>query len=296
MKNLINTLIFTILFSVFGFTQNYQFTTSFGVQGNKTVVLELVTTGVQINNAGSSPYSCPNGYNFDILFDYTIKCYNDNNWVEVGFNHFYTLRGVFVCDNDTIPFNLPNQLGNGSDVTTGNIWTNQTNCNTVTVENLICNEIIFEVDAKGYNGPGFITVTGTSTLPIELVDYFVVSDGTDVVINWSTGSEINNDYFTIERSYDGYFWESIVTIAGMGNSSNMVDYTYRDRDVNGNLIYYRLSQTDFDGTTEVFDIKSVIISDRKVLRITNLLGQNVDMNFDGIKIVIFDNGEQIKLH
>lgn len=132
-------------------------------------------------------------------------------------------------------------------------------------------------------------------LPVELL-YFkpVVKDGT-VVLNWSTGSETNNDYFTIERSLDGYNWVSILSIRGQGNSTKKSVYELYDRVFGlSGIVYYRLSQTDYDGKREVFDIKSCFIHKRKVVKIVNTLGHEVDINYKGLKIVIYDNGERVK--
>lgn len=132
-------------------------------------------------------------------------------------------------------------------------------------------------------------------LPVELL-YFkpVVKDGT-VVLNWATGSETNNDYFKIERSLDGYNWETIHTINGQGNITTKTVYKLYDRVFGlSGIVYYRLSQTDYDGKREVFDIKSCFIHKRKVVKIVNTLGQEVDINYKGLKILIYDNGEQSK--
>lgn len=132
-------------------------------------------------------------------------------------------------------------------------------------------------------------------LPVELL-YFkpVVKDGT-VVLNWATGSETNNDYFTIERSLDGYNWDSILSISGQGNITTTTVYERYDRTFGlSGIVYYRLSQTDYDGKRKVFDIKSCFIHKRKVVKIVNTIGQEVDINYKGLKIVIYDNGELVK--
>ncbi|MCR9251185.1 MAG: hypothetical protein NXI20_12220 [bacterium] len=94
--------------------------------------------------------------------------------------------------------------------------------------------------------------TGTAILPIELISFNAEQKSNSVILNWSTASEINNDFFTIERSYDGIIFEVIEEVRGAGNSSSTLNYEYQDHpDYNG-AIYYRLSQTDYDGTIEVF--------------------------------------------
>jgi len=66
-------------------------------------------------------------------------------------------------------------------------------------------------------------------------------------LNWETATEINNDYFTIEKSNDAINWKSIGEIKGAGNSSQSINYSYRDYKLLSGISYYRLKQIDFDG-------------------------------------------------
>jgi hypothetical protein len=65
-------------------------------------------------------------------------------------------------------------------------------------------------------------------------------------------SQINNDYFTIERSIDNKKWKTIGEIPGLGNTSTQMTYNYTDYSPMQGLSYYRLTQTDFDGKSETF--------------------------------------------
>src|SRR5690554_3697278 len=257
MKGIFTTALLVILIG-FGAKAQYQFSTSVNVHGNKTIVIELVTTGIEILNAGNTPYNCPWGYNFNVLFDYSIKCYNING-IEVGFNQINTLQGMFYCDDKSSFFDLPNQLSEGSGKTVGNILVGDTMCNSATVENLICNQVKFEVQMKGYNNDNInnITVSASSSLPIELITFDAYKKDREVELIWKTASELNNDYFTIERSADGFVWENLQTIQGAGNSTQVLDYAWTDLSPYAGISYYRLKQTDYDGTTEVFNIVSV---------------------------------------
>jgi len=134
-----------------------------------------------------------------------------------------------------------------------------------------------------------------SKLPIELVNFSLDKYNGNARVNWTTGSELNNDYFTIERSFDNYTWKEIDRIDGAGNSSSLIDYSYIDKQFNlSNIVYYRLKQTDYDGKFERFHIKSINMGDREVVKVLNLLGQEVDMNYKGLKIIIYNNGDRIK--
>lgn len=88
---------------------------------------------------------------------------------------------------------------------------------------------------------------GLTILPIEFKDYSVTCDDDGVIFNWSTYSEHNNDFFSIEVSSDGSIFETIGIMDAIGNSISQSDYSMRfDSPQRGNW-YYRLSQTDFDG-------------------------------------------------
>lgn len=102
--------------------------------------------------------------------------------------------------------------------------------------------------------------TGTPTglgLPIELLEFTGKKSGSSVVLEWITESEINNDFYTLERSLDGNTFTSIATINGAGNSLEKHNYQYYDNDPADGINYYRLKQTDFDGTFTYSDVVSV---------------------------------------
>lgn len=78
-----------------------------------------------------------------------------------------------------------------------------------------------------------------------------------VRLEWITASEINNDYFTIERSADAERFEGIEQVRGAGNSREQRAYTTYDESPLPGLSYYRLRQTDFDGTSTVSKLMAV---------------------------------------
>lgn len=124
-----------------------------------------------------------------------------------------------------------------------------------------------------------------------------------VELNWSTASEKDNDYFTLWRSFDGQTWDDITKLSGAGNSNELLTYQYIDRNiilqsVENNAIYYKLSQTDYDGTKEFFQIISVEIEAAKthVINRTNLMGQDVDQNHKGLIIETWSNGVTSKTY
>ena len=79
----------------------------------------------------------------------------------------------------------------------------------------------------------------------------------EVTLSWTTATEINNDYFTLERSNDGRTFEAITKINGKGNTTQTSTYYHVDKFPVRGLNYYRLKQTDFDGQYSYSDIKTV---------------------------------------
>ncbi|PCJ01500.1 MAG: hypothetical protein COB15_00855 [Flavobacteriales bacterium] len=103
-----------------------------------------------------------------------------------------------------------------------------------------------------------IFVGEASILPIELSSFDADCINEMPTLNWTTSSEINNDYFTIERSEDGVSFEAVGTINGNGNSSTLKNYSWTDDNPTNETTYYRLKQTDFNGAFEYHGIRPVV--------------------------------------
>jgi hypothetical protein len=91
---------------------------------------------------------------------------------------------------------------------------------------------------------------GTQTpgvLPIALLSFSAGRVGEDVQLNWVTASEINNNYFTVERSKDGTSFEEVIQIQGARNSNTILYYSAMDDKPYSGTSYYRLKQTDMNG-------------------------------------------------
>ena len=88
---------------------------------------------------------------------------------------------------------------------------------------------------------------GTNPLPIRLLSFTCEKKETGVLIKWTTATEINNDYFTVESSEDAEHYTEILSVPGAGNSSSMLSYNAMDYSSWSGIHYYRLKQTDFDG-------------------------------------------------
>jgi len=112
--------------------------------------------------------------------------------------------------------------------------------------------------------PGIITTlplspySGVNSLPVELLAFTAKQNGDQVLVTWTTASERNNDYFTIEKSKDGRNFVMLGRVDGAGNSITARNYHLPDVNPNKGHNYYRLTQTDFNGEFETFNSVHVL--------------------------------------
>ncbi|MBN2728656.1 MAG: T9SS type A sorting domain-containing protein [Bacteroidales bacterium] len=89
--------------------------------------------------------------------------------------------------------------------------------------------------------------TSGNPLPVEYFDMSAVSSDDGILIDWSTASETNNDYFVVEKSLDSHVWSEIAFVRGAGNSNMIENYNALDVNPVKGLQYYRIAQNDFNG-------------------------------------------------
>lgn len=132
-------------------------------------------------------------------------------------------------------------------------------------------------------------------LPVELTNFTATPVNNRVVnLEWYTSSEMNNDYFSVERSKDGTTWEALERIEGEGNSNYTMRYFLVDEYPLNGTSYYRLKQTDYDGRFEYSSIEKVTLdklNDNKVYVFPN--PTNSILTIDGTlaeleSIIIYD--------
>lgn len=94
-------------------------------------------------------------------------------------------------------------------------------------------------------------------LPLEYASFQVELIDSDVEIRWTTSSEINTDYFQIEKSHEGIEWSALERVQAAGNSQVEIQYSTQDNQVQFGTTYYRIKSVDLDGTVQYSDIQSV---------------------------------------
>ncbi len=118
-----------------------------------------------------------------------------------------------------------------------------------------------QINCTYYQYTPFTDNYGSSVcvLPISLMRFTAAENEQGTVdLNWATASETNDNYFILERSTDAQNFTKIGKVKGAGNSTHLIEYTFTDTAVMvENVLYYRLTETDFNGTTNTFNIVEV---------------------------------------
>jgi hypothetical protein len=142
-----------------------------------------------------------------------------------------------------------------------------------------------------------IITTNSVTLPVDLLDFTATPvNNKKVVLDWTTASERNSDSFTIERSRDGATFSALFSIRAAGNSSQTLPYRETDESPLSGDSYYRIRQTDMDGSTSYSQTRHVHIGDSPVTE--SLILENIGPNpFSGaLKLnVIMRNGGELSI-
>lgn len=150
-----------------------------------------------------------------------------------------------------------------------------------------------------------------AVLPIELLSFEAEVENGSVMLDWVTSSEISNDFFTVEKSVNLNDWTLVANVDGAGNSTQSLSYEITDQDPFLGKSYYRLKQTDFDGSYAYFTPRSVdVVAEYHVypnpfnytifiegeelneVNVTNIIGQDVthlvEIHFLSDKQIIID--------
>ena len=145
----------------------------------------------------------------------------------------------------------------------------------------------------------FNPLTGAGALPIQLISFNGEKQKNYNVINWSTASEKNNNYFTVEKTKNGKEFYEVGRINGAGNSNHLNSYTLSDLNVEKVINYYRLVQTDLNGIKEYTKLISIDNRtdniERYIIKKTNLLGQEINEYYQGVIINLYSDGTTEKV-
>ncbi len=148
--------------------------------------------------------------------------------------------------------------GDTSEGVTGDGWVESINVNAgdqflMLVDNWSSSSQPYTLDWTLTNGASL----DCTVLPVELLNFFAEKQDNSIVLRWTTATEINNDYFDIEKSENGIEFTKIGTVKGKGNTNTVTKYSFNDNSITSNINYYRLKQYDFNGEYTFSDIISI---------------------------------------
>lgn len=252
-----------------------------------------------------------------------LKTFTTNNGTTLTITGTLTIWGDLVVNNNII-WNVTGSviikgnvnLGNNGTITVGGSGTVQidgnftggTNTALAVNGNVSIGGSLTVGNGSIASGSGTVSVTGgcadgtspsfcgNGPLPVSLLFFRGQLDQTRIVTNWATASELNFDYFEVERSVDGKDFRVLGKIDGNGTTNVRHDYSYIDENPIIGFNYYRLKSIDFDGYTEYFKVVAVDFSGKKEFSISpnptsgNYVG--VTLNFapdSNTRVVIYDN-------
>ncbi|MEJ2196013.1 MAG: T9SS type A sorting domain-containing protein, partial [Ignavibacteriaceae bacterium] len=130
---------------------------------------------------------------------------------------------------------------------------------------------------------GYATAPNNHILPVELMSFTALANSKEVLLNWSTATELNNLGFEIQRNTSGKEFFTVGFVNGHGTTSEQQNYRYTDKNLNSGKYYYRLKQIDYDGSYEYSDVIEV---EWRVFD-TYLLDQNYPNPFNPATIIGF---------
>jgi len=158
-----------------------------------------------------------------------------------------------------------------------------------------------EEDGANWFGPSGATPGGPNDIPapVTLTSFTAKPmDANSVALKWSTASEENNEYFSIEHSTNGRDFMELEHIAGAGTTYETQHYQFMHKEAKNSSNYYRLRQVDFDGTFSFSEIKVVVLKDQSGISVRPTLAQqNIEVSInrgldnDGTIEVVNWNGQ-----
>ena len=157
----------------------------------------------------------------------------------------------------------------------------------------------FNVVCTGLSGFSLFGMGGDNEtpLPVELTEFIAVAYSDWNTIKWVTSSENNSDYYSLLSSEDGESWIEIHKQNAAGNSIEELKYFYIDY-TKKELTYYKLIQFDKNGENKTYGpiLAQKVISSKIILKYTNLLGQEININESkGVIIIVFTDGTTQKI-
>ncbi len=167
----------------------------------------------------------------------------------INTSHLIVLKYMFLAGSDSVYLYV---IPNGSAIPTTEpspvlAATDVTATDLARVRSICIRQGTIGVGAGTVDGFRVSQTWADGPLPVKWNSFTAKASDNSVLLNWSTSSEKNNQYFMVEKSNDGENFEAIAKVLGNGNSNRVNKYSFTDNDFTATTSYYRIRQVDFDG-------------------------------------------------
>jgi len=136
-----------------------------------------------------------------------------------------------------------------------------------------------------------------TTLPVELTEFNGENIDEYNSIYWVTASELNCDFYKVYRSTDNKNWQLVTTTPGSGTTVYMNEYEIIDRKFSNSINYYKLHQVDYNGETTVYGPIAINnITSTEIVKVLNILGQEVPFDTKGLVLEVYADGSSSKVY
>ena len=183
----------------------------------------------------------------------------------------WSLTADNTPDNWIIRFSWPSVYDNGNDISDLRIWRDGGSGYAQVAGPLTATgdpRVTQDITINSFSD--YTAADGTVTLPVTLSTFVATETGMgQAMLRWTTLSEVNADFFQVERSSDGVTFAEVARINAAGFSSDRRDYEYVDSELIGDEVFYRLKMVDLDGTFEYSPTIYLALSDEIALLYPN---------------------------
>ncbi|MDB9984048.1 hypothetical protein OAE00_00840 [bacterium] len=220
---------------------------------------------------------------------------------------YWTLDRIATTNNVTVTLGWTANSGgvdNLTDLTvarwdvSSSIWRDQGNGGTT--GNTTAGTIVSSGTVNAFSPFTLASTTSNNPLPVSLVSFEAIPDqqNNEVHLTWKTSSELNNDFFTIEKTIDLETYQEVAIVTGIGTTNDYNSYSTKDLNPSSGLSYYRLKQTDYNGDFKYYDLKKIefeydnLLSNNEIVVYSNPnLGDMVYLqipqnNFENYQIIL----------
>jgi len=158
---------------------------------------------------------------------------------------------VFNYNDNELNGNTESDLKLFRSTNAGVNWEKQTLSTVNTTDNTITQTLIGSFSR-------WTAANSNSAMPVELVSFVSSVHGKNIELKWKTSKEVNNKGFEIERKISGGAWQYAGFVVGAGNTNEMKEYSFEDKNLNTGTYSFRIKQIDFNGNYSYHNLNGTV--------------------------------------